>query len=102
VNVNSQNAFFILGTPQSTNGLTDAFLSLVLKINPYGPQTDGYGVPYAWYAENGFFQITNGLATADPDHDGLLNYQEYLYGTRLNVSEGFAIWTALNGTTAIP
>jgi len=102
VNVNSQNAFFILGTPQGTNGLTDAFLSLVLKISPYGPQTDGYGVPYAWYAANGFLQITNGLATADPDHDGLLNYQEYLYGTRPNVSEGFSIWTALNGTTAIP
>jgi len=94
-----------MGTPYDTSGygLTDAYELLVAKINPNGPQTDAYGVPYAWYAENGMIPITSGLATLDPDGDGLLNYQEYLYGTRPNVSEGFSIWIgSANGTTVIP
>lgn len=92
--------FLILGTPQDTSGmgLTDAYELLVLKTNPYGSQTDSYGVPYAWYAMNGLFP--QGAATADPDQDGLLNYQEYQYGTRPTVSEGFSIW--VNTTTSIP
>lgn len=105
VNVTSQNAFLILGTPQDSSGfgLTDAYESLVAKISPSGPQTDAYGVPYAWYAEYGMVPITSGLATQDPDLDGLLNYQEYLYGTRPNVNEGFSIWIgSVNGTTVIP
>jgi len=105
VNVISQNAFFVLGTPWSSCGcgMTDAYLSLVAKVSPDGPQTDSYGVPYAWYAENGLVPITAGLATQDPDADGLLNYQEYFYGTRPNVSEGFSIWiAAINGTSIIP
>jgi hypothetical protein len=104
VNIISRNAFFILGTPQSSCacGLTDAYLSLVAKVSPAAGAEDGYGVPYAWYAENGLVPITSGLATTDSDGDGLLNYQEYLYGTKPNVSEGFSVWTALNGTTAIP
>jgi hypothetical protein len=105
VNVTSPNAYLIMGTPYDTSGygLTDAYELLVAKINPNGPQTDAYGVPYAWYAENGMIPITSGLATLDPDGDGLLNYQEYLYGTRPNVSEGFSIWIgSANGTTVIP
>lgn len=88
--VSSSTCFLILGTPQDTTGygLTDAFEWLVLRINPNGPQTDSYGVPYAWYAENGLGAQS---ATQDPDLDALLNYQEYLYGTNPNVSEGFAI-----------
>jgi hypothetical protein len=83
--------------------MTDAYLSLVAKVSPDGPQTDSYGVPYAWYAENGLVPITAGLATQDLDADGLLNYQEYFYGTRPNVSEGFSIWiAAINGTSIIP
>jgi hypothetical protein len=104
VGILSPNAFFVLGTPYSscTCGLTDAYLALVAKVPP-GLTTDGYGVPYAWYAQNGLVPITSALATQDPDRDGLLNYQEYQYGTRPNVSEGFTIWVgSVNGSSAIP
>jgi len=105
VQIPTTSAFLILGTPQSSCGcgLTDAYLSLVAKESPDGPNFDSYGVPYAWYAQNGLVPITAGLATQDPDLDGLLNYQEYLYGTRPNVSEGFSVWVgSVNGTTVIP
>lgn len=94
--------FLILGTPQDTSGfgLTDAYEQLVLGINPAGSQTDSYGVPYAWYAENG---LTAQSAMQDPDQDGLLNYQEYLFGTKPKVSEGSAVWVSTpNGTSGIP
>ena len=102
-NLQSTTCFLILGTPQDTSGygLTDAYELLVAKVNPSGTQTDTNGVPYAWYAENGLVPITNGVAMQDPDSDGLLNYQEYQYGTKPQVSEGFSIWVA-NGTTVIP
>jgi hypothetical protein len=102
VNINSPIAFLILGTPQDTSGygLTDAYENLILHIDPNGAQTDAYGVPYAWYAMNG---LSISSATQDPDHDGLLNYQEYFYGTKPIVSEGFSIWVSTpNGTTSIP
>jgi len=104
-NLPSTDCFIILGTPQdsSGSGLTDAYELLVLQTSPYGPQSDSYGVPYAWYAQHGLTTLTNGLATADPDQDGILNYQEYLYGTNPQVSEGFAIWVSTpNGTSSIP
>jgi|ERR1019366_4974046 hypothetical protein len=103
VNIDSANAFLVLGTPQSTNGfgLTDAYESLVAKVSPNGPQTNSYGVPYAWFAGSGLVPIMAGLGTNDPDLDGLLNYQEYLYGTRPQVNEGFSIWTT-GGYTSIP
>lgn len=89
--VSASTCFLILGTPQDSSGygLTDAYEWLVLRINPNGPQTDSYGVPYAWYAEN---SLGIQSATQDPDLDALLNYQEYLYGTNPNISEGFTIW----------
>ena len=95
--------FLILGTPQDTSGLglTDAYEWLVAKVNPGGTQTDANGVPYAWYAENDLTPITAGMGLQDPDLDGLPNYQEYLYGTRPSVSEGFSIWM-VNGTAVIP
>jgi len=46
----------------------------------------------------------NGLnissATQDTDQDGLLNYQEYFYGTKPTVSEGFSIWISQPATTS--
>ena len=101
-NLPKGTVLLILGTPQdySGDGLTDAYELLVAKINPYGSQFDGYGVPYAWYAENG---LSLQSATQDPDMDGLLNYQEYFYGTRPTVSEGTTIWVGTpNGSSGIP
>jgi len=100
-NLSSSICFLRLGTPQDTSGygLTDAYEWLVLHISPYGSQTDAYGVPYAWYAMNG---LSIGSATQDPDHDGLLNYQEYFYGTKPIVSEGFSIWISQPATSELP
>lgn len=102
VSVPSVNAFLIMGTPQDSNGdgVTDAYSLLVGHIDPNGAQSDAYGVPYAWYLQNG---LSPQSALLDPDQDGLANYKEYQYGTRPQVSEGFSIWTvAANGTTVIP
>jgi hypothetical protein len=102
VNITSADAFLIMGTPQDSSGygLTDAYEELILGINPDGPQTDSYGVPYAWYAQNG---LSAGSALQDPDLDALLNYQEYFYGTRPQVSEGFSIWVSTpSGSSSIP
>jgi hypothetical protein len=102
VNVPSMNAFLILGTPQDSNGdgVTDAYSRLVSHTAPDQSQSDVYGVPYAWYIQNG---LSPSSALLDPDQDGLVNYQEYQYGTRPQVSEGFSILAgAANGMTVIP
>jgi hypothetical protein len=95
ININSADAFLILGTAQDTSGsgLTDAYENLVMHVSPSGSQSDAYGVPYAWYAE---FGLSASSALLDPDQDGLLNYQEYQYGTRPTTSEGFSVWTTGN------
>ena len=101
-NLPNATCFLILGTPQDSSGfgLTDAYELLVLQVNPDGSQTNSYSVPYAWYAQHGLNQQS---AMQDPDWDGLLNYQEYLYGTDPQVSEGSAIWVSTpNGTSSIP
>jgi hypothetical protein len=92
VNVPSPNAFLILGTPQDSNGdgVTDAYSHLVSHTDPDHSQSDAYGVPYAWYIQNG---LSPSSASLDPDQDGLMNYQEYLYGTNPNSPEGLAIWS---------
>jgi len=95
-------AFFILGTPQDSNGdsLTDAYQLLVSKTNPDTTSTDG--LPNAWIAINGLTGSAN-VANLDPDSDGLSNLQEYLYGTKPTVSEGFSIFVANpTGATGIP
>jgi hypothetical protein len=102
VNITSANAFLILGTPLDTDGdgVTDAYELLVGHTDPNQAQSDTNGVPYAWYIQNGL-SPQSGLQ--DPDQDALMNYQEYQYGTRPQVSEGFSIWVgAVNGTTVIP
>jgi hypothetical protein len=100
VSIPSRNAFLILGTPQDTDGdgLTDAYEKLVSKTDPNNAETDDYEVPYAWYVQNGLAPDTGLL---DPDRDGLVNYKEYRYGTKPQVSEGFSIWATL-GNSSIP
>ena len=99
VNVPSTTAFFILGTPQDTDGdgLSDAYENLISHTDPNVAQSDAYGVPYAWYIENG---LSVSSALQDPDHDALLNYQEYFYGTRPTISEGFTVWVSQPGTSS--
>jgi len=85
------------GTWPEANGLPTLDIALTVVALP-PPGNDTNGVPYQWYFNNG---LSSGQQ--DPDRDGLLNYQEYLYGTKPAVSEGFAIWTLLQtGTTSIP
>ena len=98
VNIPSVNALLVLGTPQDSNGdgVTDAYSDLIGHIDPSVAQSDAYGVPYAWYIQNG---LSVSSALLDPDFDGLLNYQEYFYGTRPQVSEGFGIWTTGNNSS---
>jgi hypothetical protein len=100
VNIPTRKAFLILGTPLDTDGdgVTDAYEKLVGKTDPNQAESDAYGVPYAWYLQNGLNPQSGSL---DPDHDGLKNYQEYLYGTKPQVSEGFSIWTT-PGNSNIP
>ena len=98
VNIPTTTVFLIMGTPQDSNGdgVTDAYSNLIAHIDP-NTQSDVYGVPYAWYVQNG---LSVSSALLDPDSDGLLNYQEYFYGTRPTVSEGFSVWVSQPGTTS--
>jgi hypothetical protein len=67
---------------------------LVSKTNPNTYSTDG--LPNAWLALNGLTGSPN-VANLDPDLDGLSNMQEYLYGTKPLVSEGFSVWVNNSG-----
>lgn len=101
------NEFFILGLTNDADGdlLTDAYEQLVSHSDPntFNVSADGYGTPSAWYQQNGINPQTPGVATLDPDQDGLMNWQEYQYGTQPLVSEGFAIWVSTpGGTISIP
>jgi hypothetical protein len=86
-------SFYMLGTPLlATNGggLTVAYENLIST----NYSSDGFGTPNGWYLSEGINPQISGVGTNDPDGDGLLNWQEYLYGSNPEVSEGFAIWVA--------
>ncbi len=98
-------AFLILGQPtdQDGDGLTDAFELLVSKTSPTNAFSAGDGIPDAWKVLNRLNPQTSGLANLDPDLDALSNKQEYLYGTKPQVSEGFSIWLSTpSGFNGIP
>ena len=77
VNITSQNAFLMLGSPQDTDfdGLTDAFENLVSHSSPTNYTTDGSGMADGW--EVLYFGHTGISTNGDPDGDGLSNYQEF-------------------------
>jgi hypothetical protein len=86
-------SYYLLGTPllaSDGSGLTVAYEHLISAAF----SSDGYGTPNAWYLWQGLNPRISGIGTNDPDGDGLLNYQEYLYGTNPKVSEGFAVWVS--------
>jgi hypothetical protein len=78
LNITSQNAFLILGTPQDTDGdgLTDAYELLVSHSNPTNYSTDGTGMADGW--EVLYFGHTGVSPNGDPDGDGLTTFQEWL------------------------
>jgi len=77
VSITCQNAFLLLGTPQDSDsdGLTDAYEYLVSHSSPTNYTTDGSGMADGW--EILYFGRTGIAPNADPDGDGLSNYQEF-------------------------
>jgi hypothetical protein len=94
--------YYLLGTPllaSDGSGLTVAYERLISSAFT----SDGYGTPNAWYLWEGINPESSGVGIADPNGDGLLNWQEYLYGTNPQVSQGFAVWVSQpSGTTGLP
>ncbi|MCX6915888.1 MAG: hypothetical protein NT167_23060 [Verrucomicrobia bacterium] len=63
----------------------------------YWPDCDGLGTPAAWYIAHGLYPLSAGIATQDADQDGLLNRQEYLYGSDPQGAAGFSVWLSSPG-----
>jgi hypothetical protein len=65
--------------------------------------SDSYGVPWAWYVQNGFTSLTPGLGGQDANGDGLPNWQEYLWGSNPQAQNGFSVWVGSpSGALGIP
>jgi len=77
-NLPNTACFLILGTPLDSDGdgLTDAYELLVSKTDPHNYSTDGSTMSDGW--EILYFGQTGVATNADPDGDGLSNYQEFL------------------------
>lgn len=84
------------------DGLPDAYEYLVTHTDTNIANnftSDGY-TPDAWYLQYGLGPMA---ANQDADGDGLLNGQEYRYGTSPTNSEAFSIWVASpRGSLGIP
>ncbi len=100
----NQSIYLILGTPQDSDGdgLTDAYKLLVSHSSTNQFDTLNDGIPDAWKVLNRLCTTNPGTWANDPDGDGLVNLQEYLYGTNPKVSEGFEIWTSEPTASGIP
>jgi len=98
------SAFLVLGTPQDGDGdgLTDAYEALVSKTDITTADSDSDGIPEGWAVLNGLNPLTPGLASQDPDLDALTNKQEYLFGTKPQINEGFSIWIGQAGGFGLP
>lgn len=70
------------GSTSRTGTLMIAGMSFTVIQAGAPPDTNGDGLPDSW--QNSFFNSissTNALPGADPDHDGMINLNEYLSGT---------------------
>jgi hypothetical protein len=88
-NLSNPLEFFILGLTNSTtgDGMTDAFKLLVAHLDPNTFSSDGTGMSDGWEWQNfGHIGID---PNADPDGDGLTNYQEYMGNTNPNVPDNY-------------
>ncbi|MFX0209938.1 MAG: NosD domain-containing protein, partial [Candidatus Hodarchaeota archaeon] len=62
------------------DGLTDGDEVNIYTTNPLNPDSDMDGLPDRWEVTLGTHPLTNDTKL-DPDHDGLVNFEEYNMGT---------------------
>ena len=83
------NEFFTAASTNDTDGdgLSNAFEKWVSHTDPNLYSTDGTGMSDGWEWQN--FGHTGIDPNADPDGDGLSNYQEFMGNTDPNVADNF-------------
>ena len=97
------NEFFNAASTNDTDGdgLSDAFEKWVSHTNPNLYSTDGTGMSDGWEWQN--FGHIGVDPNADPDGDGLSNYQEFMGGTNPNVPDNYnALLTEPKPNTDLP